>query len=272
MLCITNERLLELAQGSGSPARIHEVRALASRLAQDQGLTDSPTQKVMSEGESYDAWVHSQLFAPVPGPIDSWSAWKASAARGMLLADVCPNAAESNAELDHGATVLRIQAALGCTDGGWISPDVILLRIEQLKASVWPGRMVPAWAVSFANVQKTAPTPGYREAFEAWASAETPPYDLTLSQYGEHTRYAAISTLYASKGYAGAVDAGFGAEWAQTKADALLARLVRYNAVAVQNNGYDWGVEMQSNVSGRFVEADDIGILLKAILAPSDQT
>lgn len=270
MLCITNERLLELAQGSGSPARIHEVRALAARLVQDQGLTDSPSKNFMTEGESYDAWVHSQLFAPVPGPIDSWSAWKASAARVTLLADVWPNAAESTAEPDHGATVLRIQAALGCTDGGWISPDVILLRIEQLKSSVWPGRMLPLWAVSFANAQSSAPSPGYRDAFEAWAAAETPPFDLTLTQYGEHSRYAAISTLYASKGYAGAAAAGFGAEWAQLKADALLARLVRYNAVAVQNNGYDWGVEMQSNVAGRFVEADDIGTLLKAILAPTD--
>jgi hypothetical protein len=47
---------------------------------------------------------------------------------------------------DHGDTVLRIQTALGCTDTGWISPDVILLRIEQLKASVDPARKVPAWA------------------------------------------------------------------------------------------------------------------------------
>lgn len=49
-------------------------------------------------------------------------------------------------EPDHGDTVLRVQAALGCTDTGWIGPDVILLRIEQLKASIDPWRDVPAWA------------------------------------------------------------------------------------------------------------------------------
>lgn len=49
-------------------------------------------------------------------------------------------------QLDHGETMLHVQAALGCTDTGWISPDVILLRIEQLKASVDPSRKVPAWA------------------------------------------------------------------------------------------------------------------------------
>lgn len=33
---------------------------------------------------------------------------------------------------DHGETVLRIQGALGITTTGWISPDVILMRIEKL--------------------------------------------------------------------------------------------------------------------------------------------
>jgi hypothetical protein len=54
---------------------------------------------------------------------------------------------------DHGDTVLRIQTALGCTDTGWISPDVILLRIEQLKASVDPVRKVPAWATPGTSKQ-----------------------------------------------------------------------------------------------------------------------
>jgi hypothetical protein len=36
-------------------------------------------------------------------------------------------------ELDHGETVLRIQEQLGITRTGWVSPDVILLRIWQLQ-------------------------------------------------------------------------------------------------------------------------------------------
>ena len=44
-------------------------------------------------------------------------------------------------ELDHGETVLRVQEALGITRTGWVSPDVIMLRIEQLqKASAQPDR------------------------------------------------------------------------------------------------------------------------------------
>jgi len=54
--------------------------------------------------------------------------------------------AEQDAELDHGETVLRLQEALGCTNTGWISPDVLLLRIEQLKASIDPWRNAPDWA------------------------------------------------------------------------------------------------------------------------------
>jgi hypothetical protein len=46
--------------------------------------------------------------------------------------------------------------------------------------------------------------------------------------------------------------------------DAALKRLVRYDAVAVQNNGYDWGVEMVSADKGRFVEFDDIGPAMDA--------
>lgn len=53
---------------------------------------------------------------------------------------------------DHGETVLRVQAALGCTDTGWISPDVILMRIEQLKDK----------AATAEQAQASAPIPfGY---------------------------------------------------------------------------------------------------------------
>jgi hypothetical protein len=46
--------------------------------------------------------------------------------------------------------------------------------------------------------------------------------------------------------------------------DASLKRLVRYDAVAVQNNGYDWGVEMVSEDAGRFVEFDDLCAAMSA--------
>lgn len=42
-----------------------------------------------------------------------------------------------------------------------------------------------------------------------------------------------------------------------------LSKLVRYDAVAAQNNGYDWGVEMVSADAGRFVEFDDVLALAK---------
>lgn len=45
---------------------------------------------------------------------------------------------------------------------------------------------------------------------------------------------------------------------------AILKRLVRYDAVSAQNNGYDWGVEMISADAGRFVEFDDVSALLAA--------
>lgn len=51
---------------------------------------------------------------------------------------------------------------------------------------------------------------------------------------------------------------------------AILKRLVRYDAVAVQNNGYDWGVEMRSADAGRFVEFDYLEALLAAPAAKGD--
>jgi hypothetical protein len=44
-----------------------------------------------------------------------------------------PDAAHADDAPDHGETVLRVQGLLGITQTGWVSPDVIALRIEQLK-------------------------------------------------------------------------------------------------------------------------------------------
>ena len=52
---------------------------------------------------------------------------------------------------------------------------------------------------------------------------------------------------------------------AQDLSAAILEKLVRYEPVAVQNNGYEWGVEMVSDKAneGRFVEFDDVRSLLE---------
>ena len=52
---------------------------------------------------------------------------------------------------------------------------------------------------------------------------------------------------------------------AQDLSAAILEKLVRYEPVAVQNNGYEWGVEMVSDKAneGRFVEFDDVRSLVK---------
>lgn len=54
------------------------------------------------------------------------------AAKQASLGDIVRQVRRDKRE-DHGETVLRIQGALGITTTGWISPDVILLRINQLK-------------------------------------------------------------------------------------------------------------------------------------------
>lgn len=57
------------------------------------------------------------------------------------IENAAPASAQPADELDHGETVLRVQEALGITRTGWVSPDVIMLRIEQLqKASAQPDR------------------------------------------------------------------------------------------------------------------------------------
>lgn len=35
------------------------------------------------------------------------------------------------APLDHGDTVLRVQKALGMTDTGWLSPDIVIHYLEK---------------------------------------------------------------------------------------------------------------------------------------------
>jgi hypothetical protein len=44
----------------------------------------------------------------------------------------------NGARLNHGETVLQVQAALGMTDAGWLSPDVVVNAVKRLWASTIP--------------------------------------------------------------------------------------------------------------------------------------
>lgn len=53
----------------------------------------------------------------------------ADAARGDVVGQRAGDAEEY--EIDHGETVLRVQKALGITDTGWVSPDIVIHYLEK---------------------------------------------------------------------------------------------------------------------------------------------
>ncbi len=56
-----------------------------------------------------------------------------STAQGEALS---PEAGDDDEEyeIDHGETVLRVQKALGITDTGWVSPDIVIHYLEKALA------------------------------------------------------------------------------------------------------------------------------------------
>jgi hypothetical protein len=54
-----------------------------------------------------------------------------------VVCNTCDHIQDSTAamqdEIDHGQSMLRVQEALGFTTSGWVSPDVVLMRIWQLQ-------------------------------------------------------------------------------------------------------------------------------------------
>jgi hypothetical protein len=88
--------------------------------------------------------------------------------------------AEPEDEIDHGKSMLRVQEALGFTTTGWVSPDVVLMRIWQLQNK-------PSHPAA-----EQAAAEGEREAFEAWAREKG--FDLSAVQRDGEWVYADSST------------------------------------------------------------------------------